>query len=46
MRNSRAGLKAAPLPKIFGSGRKRTVVPRRFFTGPRLFSGPSGSPRV
>ena len=46
MRNSRAGLNAAPLPKILGSGLKRTLVPRRFFTAPRLFIGPSGVPRV
>ena len=29
MRNSRAGANATPLPKILGSGLKRTVVPRR-----------------
>ena len=44
MRNSRAGTKAAPLPKIFASGLKRMVVPRRFFTGPKLLQRAIGMP--
>ena len=45
MRSRRAGLKVAPLPKIFSSGLKRTLVPRRFLVAPRLLSLPSGAPR-
>ena len=36
MRKRRAGLKVAPLPKIFSSGLKRTLVPRRFLIGAQL----------
>ena len=46
MRNRRCGLKVAPLPKIFSSGLKRTLVPRRFLTGPSFCSLPCGAPRL
>ena len=46
MRSRRCGLKVEPLPKIFSSGLKRTLVPRRFLMLPRFFSLPSGSPRL
>ncbi len=45
MRSRRAGLKVAPLPKIFSSGLKRILVPRRFLVAPRLLSLPCGAPR-
>ena len=46
MRNSRSGRNRAALPKIFGSGRNRTVVPRRLREIPTFSSGETGSPRA
>ena len=42
--SSRPGLNAQPLPKIFSSGRKRTLVPRRFMMLPSFSSLVCGSP--
>ena len=46
MRNRRSGLNRALGPKISGSGRKRTLVPRRLWTAPRDCKDPSGTPRA
>ena len=44
MRNSRSGRKRTPSPKICGSGRNRTMVPRRFRAIPTFSRAVAGSP--
>ena len=46
MRNRRAGLKVAPLPKIFVVRLEADLVPRRFLIAPSFFSLPCGAPRA